>query len=63
MPDSDSSSSSGLPFEPRNLPVPVRPAQEGGENWFVRALRTLFGWKSGSARADLKDILDVMSSW
>ena len=61
MPDSDLSSSSGLPFEPRNLPVPVRPAQEGGENWFVRALRTLFGWKSGSARADLKDILDVMS--
>ena len=61
MPDSDSSSSSGTPFEPRNLPVPVRPAQEGGESWFVRALRTLFGWKSGSARADLKDILDVMS--
>jgi len=61
MPDSDSSSSSGTPFEPRNVPVPVRPAQEGGENWFVRALRTLFGWKSGSARADLKDILDVMS--
>ena len=61
MPDSDSSSSSGTPFEPRNLPVPVRPAQEGGEGWFVRALRTLFGWKSGSARADLKDILDVMS--
>lgn len=61
MPDSHSSSSSGTPFEPRNLPVPVRPAQEGGESWFVRALRTLFGWKSGSARADLKDILDVMS--
>ena len=61
MPDSHSSSSSGTPFEPRNLPVPVRPAREGGENWFVRALRTLFGWKSGSARADLKDILDVMS--
>jgi CBS domain containing-hemolysin-like protein len=60
MPDSHSSSSSGTPFEPRNLPVPVPPAQEG-ENWFVRALRTLFGWKSGSARADLKDILDVMS--
>ncbi len=61
MPDSHSSSSSGTPFEPRNLPVPVPPAQEGGESWFVRALRTLFGWKSGSARADLKDILDVMS--
>jgi len=61
MPDSHSSSSSGTPFEPRNLPVPVPPAHEGGESWFVRALRTLFGWKSGSARADLKDILDVMS--
>ena len=61
MPDSHSSSSSETPFEPRNLPVPVPPAQEGGESWFVRALRTLFGWKSGSARADLKDILDVMS--
>ena len=64
MPDSDSSSSSsagGTPFEPRNLPVPVPPAQEGGENWFVRALRTLFGWKPSTVRADLKDILDVMS--
>jgi CBS domain containing-hemolysin-like protein len=63
MPDSDPSSSSpsGTPFEPRNLPVPVPPARESGENWFVRALRTLFGLKSGSARADLKDILDVMS--
>jgi CBS domain containing-hemolysin-like protein len=62
MPDSDSSSSSppGTPFEPRNLPVPVPPAHEGG-NWFARALRILFGWKSSSARADLKDILDVMS--
>jgi CBS domain containing-hemolysin-like protein len=63
MPESDSSSSSppGIPFEPRNLPVPVTPAEQSGENWFTRALRTLFGWKPTSARADLKDILDVMS--
>ena len=63
MPDSDPSSSSptGAPFEPRNLPVPVLPAQEGGEKWFVRALRTLFGWKPTTNRADLKDILDAMS--
>ena len=63
MPESDSSSSSppGTPFEPRNLPVPVAPTEQGGDNWFMRALRTLFGWKPSSVRADLKDILDVMS--
>ena len=62
MPDNDPSSSSlasGAPFEPRNLPVPVPPAHDG-ENWFVRALRALFGWKPSSTRADLKDILDAM---
>jgi CBS domain containing-hemolysin-like protein len=31
------------------------------ENWFVRAFRTLFGWKPGSIRADLKDVLDAMT--
>src|SRR5215813_12154039 len=62
MPDSEPSSSSsagGTPFEPRNLPVPV-PGKEG-ENWFMRTLRSLFGWKSNTVRADLKDILDAMS--
>src|SRR5215475_10611824 len=63
MPESDSSSSSppGTPFEPRNLPVPVAAAGQSGDNWFMRALRTLLGWKPSSVRADLKDILDVMS--
>ncbi|MGA7101786.1 MAG: CBS domain-containing protein, partial [Pseudolabrys sp.] len=63
MPDSDpsSSSSASAPFEPRNLPVPVPPTVEGGGNWFVRSLRALFGWKPSTVRADLKDILDVMS--
>ena len=63
MPDSDSSNSgpSGAPFEPRNLPVPVPAVQEGGENWFMRAVRALFGWKPTTMRADLKDILDAMN--
>jgi CBS domain containing-hemolysin-like protein len=42
--------------------VPVlRPsdvAREGGESWVARALRTIFGWKPGSIRADLKDVLE-----
>jgi CBS domain containing-hemolysin-like protein len=61
MPDSDSSgpsSGGGTPYQPRNLPVPVPPARNGGENWFMRALRALFGWKSNMVRADLQDILD-----
>jgi CBS domain containing-hemolysin-like protein len=66
MPDSDPTSPSdpaGAPSDNRNLPVPMpRPsvmAREGGENWMVRALRTIFGWKPGSIRADLKDVLDA----
>jgi CBS domain containing-hemolysin-like protein len=64
MPDNDplnSSSAGGLPFEPRHLPVPVPAPRETGENWLMRAFRTLFGWKSGSMRADLKDVLDAMT--
>jgi CBS domain containing-hemolysin-like protein len=64
MPDSQPPSSSptgGVPFEPRNLPVPVPPAQEGGDSWFMRALRTLFGWKPSTMRSDLTDILEAMS--
>jgi len=62
MPDNDPNSNpGGAPFEPRNLPVPVPVPREGGENWLVRAFRTLFGWKPGSMRADLKDVLDAMT--
>src|SRR5664279_515728 len=60
MPDNDPSSAVNQPFEPRHLPVPV-PAARDSENWFVRAFRTLFGWKPGSIRADLKDVLDDMT--
>jgi hemolysin (HlyC) family protein len=63
MPDSDPSSSSDGSYEPRHLPVPVprQPdaARGNGESWFGRAFRALFGWKPGSIRADLKDVLDA----
>ena len=62
-----SDSNPASPTEPaagtaRNLPVPVpQPrdlARESGEGWFARTLRALFGWKAGTTRADLKDVLE-----
>jgi CBS domain containing-hemolysin-like protein len=49
------------PEPTRNLPVPVRwqpDAREVGESWVGRALRTLFGWRANTIRADLKDVLE-----
>jgi CBS domain containing-hemolysin-like protein len=63
MSESDSSGSrpAGAPsYEPRNLPVPVPQTRNGGENWFIRALRALFGWKPNIARADLQDVLEAV---
>jgi CBS domain containing-hemolysin-like protein len=40
--------------------VPVPSAREGGDNWFTRTFRALFGWRNGSIRSDLKDVLDEM---
>ena len=63
MPESDPpdrSSSGSTPYEPRKLPVLVPPARDGKENWFIRALRALFGWKPNTVRADLQDILDAV---
>jgi CBS domain containing-hemolysin-like protein len=63
MPESDPSGSRSADapaYEPRNLPVPVPPARNGGDNWFIRALRALFGWKPNIARADLQDVLDAV---
>jgi CBS domain containing-hemolysin-like protein len=60
MPDSDPPNSAA-PYEPRHLPVPVPQRHENGESWLARMLRALFGWKPGSIRADLKDVLDAMS--
>jgi CBS domain containing-hemolysin-like protein len=54
------------PIEPtpsRNLPVPVPRAEIGAhdaaESWFTRALRALFGWRTSTIRADLKDVLEA----
>jgi len=48
--------------EVRNLPVPVPPAGEpadANERWFVRVLRAVFGWKTGSIRSNLEVVLEA----
>src|SRR6202022_1733377 len=58
MSDSDSSSSPE-PSSSRNLPVMVsRPNEIERESWFKRPLKSFFGWKASSIRADLKDVLE-----
>jgi CBS domain containing-hemolysin-like protein len=43
---------------PRNLPVPIsQPLGNGDESWLARVMRTVFGWKPGSIRADLETAL------
>jgi CBS domain containing-hemolysin-like protein len=59
MPDNEPPSSP-TSYEPRHLPVPVKP-RPNGEGFFTRLFRTLFGWRQGSIRADLKDVLDAMT--
>src|SRR5262249_51842618 len=47
---------------PRNTPAVVPQGDAGrtpSENWLVRAIRTLFGWKAGSVRDDLQVVLDA----
>src|SRR5260370_3423068 len=46
------------PNLPMLVPRPSEVARENGDGWFTRALRTLFGWKSSTIRADLKDVLE-----
>jgi CBS domain containing-hemolysin-like protein len=67
MPDPDSPGpGSTNPSEPsasgtRNLPVPVsaaRPARPGVAVWFMQTLRSFFGWKPNSFRADLRSVLE-----
>jgi CBS domain containing-hemolysin-like protein len=47
----------------RNLPVPVphpsQVARDNGESWIERILRSLFGWKTGTIRADLAVVLEA----
>jgi CBS domain containing-hemolysin-like protein len=50
------------PPQPGNLPIPVRDGEilrPVHDNWLARAIRTLFGWRSGSLRADLQVVLET----
>src|SRR5690242_8840311 len=72
MPDTDgpstgdtSRSETGTePSPSRNLPVPVSHGardhgpRDHGEGVFSKWLRTLFGWRPSSTRADLKEVLE-----
>jgi len=45
-----------------SLPVPVRHGEvlrPAADTWLLRAIRSLFGWKAGSARADIQVVLDA----
>jgi CBS domain containing-hemolysin-like protein len=56
MPEGDSNNAtSNLPAVVHDGEV-IRPA---AENWLTRAIRSLFGWKTGSVRADLQVVLDA----
>jgi CBS domain containing-hemolysin-like protein len=62
MPDTDAPSSrtdSAVSGERVNLPVPVSRPSEAAESWLSRVLRTVFGWKPGSIRADLEVVLQA----
>lgn len=61
MPDTDGPSpgETGPHRESRNLPVPVpQGADIAREYAFTRWLRAMFGWRSSSIRADLKEVLE-----
>src|SRR6266571_776475 len=50
------------PRNTRNLPAVVPQGEvlrATADNWLVRAIRTLFGWKPGSVRDDLQVVLDA----
>ena len=58
----DSEPTHDNPRNTRNLPVPVQPGavtRPSAENWLLRAIRALFGWKAGSVRDDLQVVLDA----
>src|SRR5689334_24952725 len=59
---SDSDPVQDNPRNTRNLPAVVPPGEASrpaSDNWLVRAIRTLFGWKAGSVRDDLQVVLDA----
>ena len=62
MPDSDPTNRPSEPAESRNLPM-VLPRQNDEasdrEGIFARIARALFGWRSGTTRADLEVVLEA----
>src|ERR1700754_3701558 len=64
MPDPEPSpeKTKGSPRNPDNLPAVVEQGEvlrPPAESWLLRAIRTMFGWKAGSVRDDLKVVLDA----
>ncbi|MGQ0682959.1 hemolysin family protein [Bradyrhizobium sp.] len=64
MPDSEPSPEKPAESQraPGNLPAVVQQGEvlrPAAESWLLRAIRTLFGWKAGSVRDDLKVVLDA----
>ncbi|WEF51584.1 hemolysin family protein [[Pseudomonas] carboxydohydrogena] len=60
-PDSDDPATPPIPSS-TTLPVPVQQGEvlrPAAESWLSRAIRSLFGWKAGSARADIQVVLDA----
>jgi len=50
------------PSSNTTLPVPVQHGEvlrPTADSWLLRAIRSLFGWKAGSARADIQVVLDA----
>jgi hemolysin (HlyC) family protein len=67
MPDSEPSpdKTKESPRNPDNLPAVVQEGEvlrPAADNWLLRAIRTLFGWKAGSVRDDLKVVLDATTT-
>ncbi|TKW79232.1 MAG: HlyC/CorC family transporter [Bradyrhizobium icense] len=67
MPDSEPSPEKPAesPRNPDNLPAVVQEGEvlrPAADNWLLRAIRTLFGWKVGSVRDDLKVVLDATTT-
>jgi CBS domain containing-hemolysin-like protein len=67
MPDSEPSPEKPAesPRNPDNLPAVVQEGEvlrPAADNWLLRAIRTLFGWKAGSVREDLKVVLDATTT-
>lgn len=60
MPDTERPSSTAEPQSTPSLPAPLgaEKLRDSGESVFSRWLRTVFGWRSGSTRADLKEVLE-----